>query len=86
MAEVRVWGITTNCAPPIVARSECKKRQAVDEIRRQPAQFHEKSNRKAEPLRLADGAVHRLATLNGGKSGVDCHVDVLTEELHRAVT
>src|SRR6202040_893543 len=49
-------------------------------------QSYEKSNnRKAERLRFADSAAHRLATLHGGEAGLDRHVDVLAEELHRSI-
>jgi hypothetical protein len=61
------------------------KRQAANDLAGSLPSFKKKSNRKLDRLRLADGSVHRLATLNGGEAGVDGHVDVLTEELHGSV-
>src|SRR5580700_4278217 len=63
--------------------NECAKKDRPPTTSLTACQAYETSNREPEGLRLADGAGHRLATLNGGEAGVDRHVDVLTEELHR---
>jgi hypothetical protein len=63
----------------------CAKKSRLSTRLLTACQSYEKSNRKAERLRLTDGAVHHLTTLNGGKAGVNRHVDAVIEELHRSI-